>query len=624
MTRSAVLALSLISLLASTSAGQGNDPYFSGSGSGAPAPSTPIANQPPAVDDRIFIGAREFTLPVQVNDPETLELRLFVSRDGGATWDFTSRHTPRENAIAFSAPTDGEFGFYLHAMTRSNPSPIPVAFPGALRVVIDTQRPIFDAIAFVDEGGGLGLRWSASDLNVDPASVAVAFRAKVSAGPPAQWQPLMLPPLNLTDDPLNRTVVVWPNTDQRVLEIQFRVADRAGNAAELIREVQFPSPSLPGAAIAIPPAQASPVNTTTLANAQEFAGPTNVTWNPSNGTTSVADTGVVGADPPPPTRSAFVTPAATGPGENWGTTVPQRDEHPETRAEQANRLPTYALTPEASSQVQSLPASSSTPVSPEPEESEPFEELPPPISSRSEPVFNGAQSGSQGSDYDWSGLPETIAAQSEYAQVVSSPRFRLAYDVDSVGTQGIAKVQLWLTADGGATWTPANEDPDCTSPISVELPSEGVFGFHLVVTARNGLAGDPPRAGQTPDMWVIVDQSEPQVELVDALVGEGSDYGKLIIHWRAQDPHLGKRPISLRYSESANGPWQVIASGLPNTGEYAWTVVPSLPKHFFLRVEVEDRAGNVGGDNSPLPVDLSSLVPRGTLRGFVDPERGDQ
>lgn len=636
MTRNVATALSLLAWLGlltwpvGPAAGQGTDPYYSSPATqGSFAPATPdgsraqsptSSSQGEGVDSaQFFVAAREFTLPIQVNDPTTLELRLFVSRNSGASWDFVSRHTPRESAIAFTAPVDGEYWFYLHAMTQANPSPIPADFPGAMKVVIDSQRPILDAIAYVAEGGGLGLRWAASDLNAEPSSLAVAFRPKIAHGPEAQWQSIVLPgPVGL-EDPLNRSTVIWPNTDQRVLEVLFVVRDRAGNVSQVMREVQFPEVPIPPAGLALgsdPRSGTSAIQVGT----SEPARPQNVPWSTNPAPNTNADSGVLGAEAPAPTRSAFVA-SADDRTSDWGTTVAPRDEHPETRAEQANRLPSYAMAPTSQAEIQALPAANrtSSTSTASADESNALEELPPPISSRSQPRFQGASGGEGEGAFDWSGLPESMAAQSEYSQMVSSTRFRLAYDVDSVGTQGIAKVQLWLTEDGGESWVAANEDPDCESPISVELPGEGVFGFHLVVTARNGLSGDPPRPGQSPDMWVVVDQSAPTVELVDALVGEGSDYGKLIIRWRALDPHLGNRPVSLRYSESANGPWNIVASGLPNTGEYAWTVVPSLPKHFFLRVEVEDRAGNVGADTSPLPVDLSSLVPRGTLRGFVDP-----
>ena len=623
MTRFGLLILIVLVLATARAEGQVADPYYSPAGE-SPAGSSAAANNPPAESNVAYINTRVFNLPVIVYDESPIELRLFVSANRGETWDFVSRHLPTQPNIPYSAPADGEFWFYLHTLTRQNPAPIPPDFNQPLRLIIDSQRPILDATASPADGGGVLLGWSIEDLNADPAAISIAVRPKVSAGPEANWETVALPAARPGEDPLHRQILIWPQLEQRVLEFQFITRDRAGNQSQSIREVQQPWQAS-GAPVNGGVAQSSPLAARPVAT-QELVGPRNIPWNATPTTTGSNE----------PTRSAFAQstpnaePAETR--ESWGTTVPNRDPNPESRAEQAQRLPVSTPGVELGTDrsmggtIPAMPASTTNrrpPLSADADRS--LEELPPPISSRqenpvaSEPAFNGAASGSFASG----STGRISVSEAEFAQVISSPRFRLSYDVDSVGTQGVAKVQLWMTEDGGDSWSSLTEDPDCESPISVELPHDGTFGFHLVVTARNGLAGEEPRPGQTPDMWVVLDQTAPDVELVDALIGEGSEYGKLILRWTADDEHLGKRAVTLKYSESANGPWQVIAAGLENTGDYAWTIVPSLPRYFYVRVEVTDRGGNLGSDVSPLPVDLSSFVPRGNLRGFViDPANG--
>ena len=148
------------------------------------------------------------------------------------------------------------------------------------------------------------------------------------------------------------------------------------------------------------------------------------------------------------------------------------------------------------------------------------------------------------------------------------------------------------------------------------MPSEGVYGFRLVITAMNGLSGDVPQSGDLADMWIEVDQTSPEGELLSAPYGDDVTQGSLVIRWQASDRNLGRRPISLYVSESPSGPWDVLSAGLPNTGQYDWQIVPSLPKRVFLRLEVKDRAGNLHFNQLPRPVDLSALSPRGTLRGL--------
>ena len=267
-----------------------------------------------------------------------------------------------------------------------------------------------------------------------------------------------------------------------------------------------------------------------------------------------------------------------------------------------------------------------------PRDADDFEELPPPLTG-TKPVSpnndglgrSGIGREERGSDTSTPPNPsQAISLLSEtpgiptgeIARLTNDTTFRLSYEVESAGPAGVAKVQLWMTEDAGQTWKKWGEDPDCQSPISVEVPGEGVYGFRLVITARNGLAGETPQAGELADMWVEVDRTAPTGELVSAPLGEQVAQGKLIIRWKADDRNLGRRPITLHFSDSPSGPWDVLSAGLANTGQYDWRIVPSLPKLVYLRLEVKDRAGNSHYDQLDRPVDLSTLSPRGTLKGF--------
>jgi hypothetical protein len=67
--------------------------------------------------------------------------------------------------------------------------------------------------------------------------------------------------------------------------------------------------------------------------------------------------------------------------------------------------------------------------------------------------------------------------------------FQLDYAVESVGSSGILKVELWGTSDLGRTWSVRKHDEDLESPVDVQVDKEGVHGFRVVVVAKNGLAG---------------------------------------------------------------------------------------------------------------------------------------
>ena len=134
--------------------------------------------------------------------------------------------------------------------------------------------------------------------------------------------------------------------------------------------------------------------------------------------------------------------------------------------------------------------------------------------------------------------------------LVSSPRFNLQYAVDGASQNGPALVELWVTRDGGRTWSPQPEDADRASPYQIDLGTEGTFGLWLVVQSASGLGDPPPQPGDRPMQWVVVDTTPPVVTLEPPMVGYGPQLGKVLITWRAADPHLDHRPVVLSYRDA--------------------------------------------------------------------------
>ena len=59
----------------------------------------------------------------------------------------------------------------------------------------------------------------------------------------------------------------------------------------------------------------------------------------------------------------------------------------------------------------------------------------------------------------------------------------------------------------------------------------------------------------------------------------------------------------------AGGPWILIASELPNSGQYTWQLSNKLPQHVYLRLEIRDAAGNSALFEMPDPVALDLSAP---------------
>ena len=202
-------------------------------------------------------------------------------------------------------------------------------------------------------------------------------------------------------------------------------------------------------------------------------------------------------------------------------------------------------------------------------------------------------------------------------QIIGSKRFRLNYGIDSIDPSGVARVDLWLTRDDGTTWQAWGSDPDSRSPFPVEVQQEGRYGFKIVVHSKDGLTGQGPSSGDDPDMWVLIDTQSPMVRIKSVPYGRGKEAGRLVVNYSVSDKFLTLRPIVLAYSPNPQGPWEVIGDGLRNEGRFVWKPTPDVPDRIFLRIDALDKAGNVGVHMLSQAIDVSGLVPRGTIHGVV-------
>ncbi len=204
--------------------------------------------------------------------------------------------------------------------------------------------------------------------------------------------------------------------------------------------------------------------------------------------------------------------------------------------------------------------------------------------------------------------------------LAGNPKFPLQYEVEDAGPGGVTKVQLWVTHDGGRSWFPLPEDPDKASPYPVDVGGEGTFGLWLAVQGVSGLGDPPPAQGDRPQLWVEVDSTPPVVQVDPPRVGTGNSTGKVLITWRASDPHLGARPVTLSYrpeGTEADAAWSPITGRMENTGQYIWAVPPGTPPRFKIRVEVEDDLGHRGAAESGAVL-LDRAKPKGRIIG-LDP-----
>ncbi|MCC6650333.1 MAG: hypothetical protein IT348_04200 [Candidatus Eisenbacteria bacterium] len=117
----------------------------------------------------------------------------------------------------------------------------------------------------------------------------------------------------------------------------------------------------------------------------------------------------------------------------------------------------------------------------------------------------------------------------------------------------------------------------------------------------------------TPNEGLLVystsmDETPPAVQVLSPNGGEEVFAGlPLEITWDASDDS-GISSVALRLSRNGPlGPWEAIATGVPNSGHYTWTITgPAAIMNAFIRVDVADGAGNTASDLNDAPFTITT------------------
>lgn len=205
--------------------------------------------------------------------------------------------------------------------------------------------------------------------------------------------------------------------------------------------------------------------------------------------------------------------------------------------------------------------------------------------------------------------PAQSASNPSGARRVNTTKFNINYQVEEVGPSGVGGVDLFITEDNGGKWFLYGTDEDRQSPIAVEVPRDGQYGFALRARSGVGLAQDPPQPGDVPAINVVVDRRPPQVDLKPL---RQVNPRQIEITWTATDEALADLPIALSCAERPTGPWRQISSWRENDGKFTWTIDSQASQQIYVRLEVRDAAGNVARVDTPEPllVDLTRPTAR--------------
>ncbi|MCS6976651.1 MAG: hypothetical protein NZM31_06525 [Gemmatales bacterium] len=514
--------------------------------------------------DVTYMNEREFQIPITLpEDPAFLaeieQLFLYVSTDEGKTWRQEAVASPRDKYFPFYARQDGSYWFGVSVqdkMKRTFPPDI-TAVPPALKVVVDTRRPVVKFLSTERVGEQVSVSWDVRDENLDLSTCQLEYTTQ---GSPT-WQTVSLPSASVTGKK------TWSVGTTGPVTVRMTVHDHAGNVGSATAEIPADTSAVASLSSG-PPAPQPP-----SLGSRPAGSPVDNPFPMTSWQTQPLPPG----PPPPPSREvASNAPAETLPRSSRAT--------PSAPAEEAVMPRVIASTKAPSAPAAWTAAPSITPAS-----------VPPPVSPR---------------PGNKTGMP--------MLQYTNQLQVDLNYEAKA-GPSGVGEVQLWITQDDGRTWRRFADDPDLEPPLTVELPGEGTYGFTLIIRSKGGIYKhnkQAPLPGDMPELRVEVDTTAPEAELY-AVEADPRRKDTLFLQWKATDKNLGARPVTLKWAERLGGEWHDIASDLPNTGRYEWLMPSNLPYRIYLRLEVRDLAGNVSVAETDQPVLVDLVEPDGGLIGIM-------
>lgn len=213
------------------------------------------------------------------------------------------------------------------------------------------------------------------------------------------------------------------------------------------------------------------------------------------------------------------------------------------------------------------------------------------------------------------------------AQVTRFTRFNIRYQLRDIVADGVQKVEFYITEDMGRTWRLYGEDPDRMSPMTVEVPGEGVYGFVCIATDRFGNREREPGPRTRPETVIVVDRTPPTAKWLAPTQNALGRSRAIELAWEASDPNFGNAPVKLQYAVDArsnhdrDAVWNTLQENLSASGSINWTPPTDSSARYNFRLVAEDRAGNMAVAYNAATVTLDTNPP---LIASVSPLRSNK
>jgi hypothetical protein len=197
-------------------------------------------------------------------------------------------------------------------------------------------------------------------------------------------------------------------------------------------------------------------------------------------------------------------------------------------------------------------------------------------------------------------LGPVLAGDAPAPQVLYTSKRQQPLPLSNVGDPAaVAKARLFVTTDGGKTWTLAHEVQ--ITDGAKELPKfpfstdkDGAFGIMPCITYRNGQSEPEPKPGQAPPYVLVVDTTAPAIAQFDAtLIGRSTAKVVVRVNWSITESNPDKEPVAIEASTDGGAHFTTIHRGGSDGAVELTVPVTADTRQLQLRLLATDSARNV-------------------------------
>ncbi len=232
---------------------------------------TSAARPPTKPTSKLTTNKRSFEIPfsIDASDQNIVEVVLHESQNGGRNWREYATKNPAAAKFQFECSQDGEYWFALQTTNRNGQKSPASRFRPELRIIVDTQQPLFEFEVRPDAAGRLVAQWTASDPNLDPNSLEISYQSQsMSTSPNATWiQVPTASPRTVQQGLYQDQLAWWPKTASRSIQVRALIRDHAGNATAVMRQTVVPQVAQQSVPVTVPKVAGTPPPTPAASSA---------------------------------------------------------------------------------------------------------------------------------------------------------------------------------------------------------------------------------------------------------------------------------------------------------------------------------------------------------------------